>query len=123
MPRTTARLLIPFLLVTGCAAWRHGGAPSGVGAVTGRVVDAQHVGVRGALVTVIDPAATPSQVGSASTRADGTFTIDKIPAARGLTVVASRPTSSLGVSGRKEKISVDGNRTTDVGEIILGVRR
>ena len=35
-PRTTAPLLIPFLLVSGCAAWRNGSTPSGVGGVTGR---------------------------------------------------------------------------------------
>lgn len=121
MTSRTLTLLLP-LLLTGCAAWRNGGTPTGIGAVTGRVVDATHVGVRNATVTVIDPAG-PTQLGSATTTSDGAFTIDKIPAARGLSVLAARPTSRLGVRGRKDNIRVDGNRTTDVGEIPLGIQR
>ena len=121
--RTTALLLVLPLLLTGCAAWRHGGTPTGIGGVTGRVVDANHVGVRGATVTVVDPARDPHEVGSTTTNPDGTFTVNKVPAARGLSVVAIRPTSRVGVRGRKDNVAVDGNRVTDIGELPLGVQR
>jgi hypothetical protein len=108
------------LAVGGCAAMR--GSDKGPGGVTGRVVDAAHVGVRGVVVTVVTPG-EPKELGSATTDGNGQFTVEKVPAGTGLAVVAVRPTSRVGVRARKEGVTVRGGRVTDLGEIPLGVSR
>jgi len=107
------------LLLTSCSSLELGGSETGIGGVTGIVVDHTRVGVRGANVSVMSSTTPPEVLGSATTDARGQFKIDKVPAGRNLTVSATKTFALATIRGKKEGVRIGGGHVTDVGEIEL----
>jgi hypothetical protein len=107
------------LLMTGCSFLNRGGSETGIGGVTGVVVDHTHVGVRGANVSVMSSTTPGDVLASATTDARGQFKIEKVPAGRNLTVSATKTFNVASIRGQKEGVRVGGGHVTDVGEIEL----
>ena len=117
MARTLVLAVLSLLLVSGCTFL--GGSETGIGGVTGVVVDHARVGVRGANVSVMSSGSTPEVAGSATTNGRGEFKIEKVPAGRNLTVSATKMFGVTSIRGHKEGVRVGGGHVTDVGEIEL----
>jgi hypothetical protein len=116
-----ARIVVALclLLLNGCSFLSWGGSETGIGGVTGVVVDHGRVGVRGANVSVITSAPTPEVLGTATTDGRGEFKIDKVPAGRNLIVSVTKTFGAASIRGKKEGVRVGGGHVTDVGEIEL----
>ena len=60
-------------------------------------------------------------IGSVTTEANGTFTIEKLPAGDKFVVKAAKNKSILGVCGQKADVVVQAGKKTDVGNVELKV--
>jgi hypothetical protein len=95
-------------------------AAADTGAIAGKTVDAEGKGVEGVAVSIYRPDTT-KPLFSATTRADGRFAIDNVPAEKGFLVRAVVKKSILGVRGEKRDVAVQAGQTTDVGNIQLKI--
>jgi hypothetical protein len=119
MARTLVLAVLSLLVVSGCTFLGGGGTETGIGGVTGVVVDHTRVGVRGANVSVMSSSPTPEALGSATTNGRGEFKIEKVPAGRNLTVSVTKTFGAASIRGQKDGVRVGGGHVTDVGEIEL----
>jgi hypothetical protein len=117
-----------FTIIVGCCLFllaipsSPAAAPSPrTGAIIGKAVDAQDKGVEDVLVNVYGAKDETKSVGTATTGNDGRFTIKNIPKGDNYIVKAVKKKSILGVCGEKRKVSVETDKTSDVGNIQLKV--
>ena len=120
---TPLRILLvtaAFGFLGGCSMLH--GSETGVGGVSGVVVDHSHTGVRDATVSVSSGGPPPQVLGTAKTNIRGEFTTDKVPAGHNLRVTATKTFTVRSVQGHKDDVRVGGGHVTDVGEIEIGAK-
>jgi hypothetical protein len=118
MTRWRTIAMLGCLLVAGCTMGRRGGDAT-TGAIAGRVEDANHEGVGGVTVTVLEPGPVAQVLGSSTSDRSGAFVVDHVPPGSNLVVRAVKTGSRVGISGKRQGVTVHVGRMTDVGAIQL----
>jgi hypothetical protein len=91
------------------------------GTIMGVAVDVEGKGVEEVAVSVALSKDEARPIGTATTDAQGRFSIDKVPSGENLVVKAVKKNSLLGVCGEKRQVSIEPGKTTDIGNIELKI--